>query len=139
MWGISILLVPKSIHDSMEETGPAERRQEPPGQHKARRAIPSLPWDQGGMFAPAAPVPEKRGDSVSVTINQALFTRAKNALAEGKQNKNTKQRGEKFLDISVLQFPRAGREVRAPRVCQANTFTPSAALGTLPLECQIYI
>lgn len=43
------------------------------------------------MFAPAVP---KRGDSVSMTVNQALFTRAKNALAEGKQNKNTKQNRE---------------------------------------------
>lgn len=46
------------------------------------------------MFVPAVPVSAKRGDSVSMTVNQALFTRAKNALTEGKQNKNTKQNRE---------------------------------------------
>lgn len=63
-------------------------------QCKALRAVPSSIWAQVGMFALAVPVSAKRGDSVSMTVNQALFTRAKNALAEGKQNKNTKQNRE---------------------------------------------
>lgn len=61
---------------------------------KALRAAPSPIWTQAGMFAPAVPVSAKRGDSVSMAVNQPLFTRAKNALAEGKQNKNTKQNRE---------------------------------------------
>lgn len=105
MWGISILLVPKSIHDSAgltEGTGPGRGDSSPQGQRKSCWAVPSLRQDQGGMFAPTVPVPAKRGDSVFVTVNQAPFTRAKNALSEGKQNKNTKQNREVKNSLTFL-------------------------------------
>lgn len=111
MWGTSVLLVPKSVHESAgltEGTGSAERDGSPQGQHKARRAVSSPPWDPGGMFAPTVPVPVKRGDSVSGTVNQAPFTRAKNALSEGKQNKNTKQNREVKNSLTFLSCESPG-------------------------------
>lgn len=80
----------------------------PQGQRKARRAVPSPIWDRGEMFAPAVPVPAKRADSVSVTVNQAPFTRAKNALSEGKQNKNTKQNSEVKNSLTFLSCESPG-------------------------------
>lgn len=75
----------------------------PQGQCKAHRATLSPLWDCRGMSAPAVPVQVKRGDSVSGTVNQAPFIRAKNILSEeGKQNKNTKQNREVKNSLTCL-------------------------------------
>ena len=60
------------------------------------------------MFAPTVSVLAKRADSVSGTVNQAPFTRAKNALSEGKQNKNTKQNREVKNSLTFLSCKSPG-------------------------------